>query len=178
MEPAAARKAALALLERLGLSDRVADPGRQAVQGPGPEGPAGHRPGQRAPAGPAGRAVLRPRPGHQGVLEDVIREMAGRGSTVEFSTHVMQHAERLCDRLLLLARGKKVFEGTQDEARAALPPPPHPDRARRSLGPGRRGKATALGSAGEGWDPVRGGAGARRRPGRPAASLPPPRASR
>jgi ABC-2 type transport system ATP-binding protein len=33
----------------------------------------------------------------------------------------MQHAERLCDRLLLLAGGRKVFEGTQDEARQALP---------------------------------------------------------
>jgi ABC-2 type transport system ATP-binding protein len=33
----------------------------------------------------------------------------------------MQHAERLCDRLLLLARGRKVFEGTQEEARRALP---------------------------------------------------------
>jgi ABC-2 type transport system ATP-binding protein len=40
---------------------------------------------------------------------------------VVFSTHVMQHAERLCDRLLLLAKGRKVFEGTQDEARRALP---------------------------------------------------------
>src|SRR5690606_28330607 len=33
----------------------------------------------------------------------------------------MQHAERLCDRLLLLAQGRKVFDGTKDEARAALP---------------------------------------------------------
>jgi ABC-2 type transport system ATP-binding protein len=33
----------------------------------------------------------------------------------------MQHAERLCDRLLLIARGRKLFEGTQAEARATLP---------------------------------------------------------
>jgi ABC-2 type transport system ATP-binding protein len=33
----------------------------------------------------------------------------------------MQHAERLCDRLLLLARGRKKFEGTLEEARAELP---------------------------------------------------------
>ena len=33
----------------------------------------------------------------------------------------MQHAERLCDRLLLLAHGRKKFEGTLDEARAELP---------------------------------------------------------
>ncbi|MBU0668548.1 MAG: DUF4162 domain-containing protein, partial [Alphaproteobacteria bacterium] len=40
---------------------------------------------------------------------------------VIFSTHVMQHAERLCDRLLLLRKGHKRFEGTIDEARATLP---------------------------------------------------------
>jgi ABC-2 type transport system ATP-binding protein len=33
----------------------------------------------------------------------------------------MQHAERLCDKLLLLARGRKKFEGTLEEARAQLP---------------------------------------------------------
>ena len=60
-------------------------------------------------------------PVNQAVLEELVLEMARGGSTVVFSTHVMQHAERLCDRLLLLARGRKVFEGTQDEARAALP---------------------------------------------------------
>ena len=44
-----------------------------------------------------------------------------RGAAVIFSTHVMQHAERLCDRLLLLKKGSKRFEGTLEEARAALP---------------------------------------------------------
>jgi ABC-2 type transport system ATP-binding protein len=33
----------------------------------------------------------------------------------------MQHAERLTNRIVLLARGRKVFEGTQEEARARLP---------------------------------------------------------
>jgi ABC-2 type transport system ATP-binding protein len=60
-------------------------------------------------------------PVNQGLLEEEIRRMSGTGSTVVFSTHVMQHAERLCDRLLLLARGRKKFEGTLDEARAELP---------------------------------------------------------
>jgi len=57
-------------------------------------------------------------PVNQGLLEEQIRRMSAAGSTVVFSTHVMQHAERLCDRLLLLARGRKKFEGTLDEARA------------------------------------------------------------
>jgi ABC-2 type transport system ATP-binding protein len=60
-------------------------------------------------------------PLNQGLLEDEIRMAARGGATVIFSTHVMQHAERLCDRLLLLARGVKRFEGTQAEARATLP---------------------------------------------------------
>ena len=60
-------------------------------------------------------------PVNQGLLEDEIRRSAAAGSTVVFSTHVMQHAERLCDRLLLLGRGRKKFEGTLDEARSQLP---------------------------------------------------------
>jgi ABC-2 type transport system ATP-binding protein len=60
-------------------------------------------------------------PVNQAVLEEVVLELAKGGSTVVFSTHVMQHAERLCDRLLLIARGRKVFQGSQEEARAQLP---------------------------------------------------------
>jgi ABC-2 type transport system ATP-binding protein len=61
-------------------------------------------------------------PVNQGVLEEIVLEMARAGATVIFSTHVMQHAERLSDRLLLIAKGRKIFEGTQTEARAQLPP--------------------------------------------------------
>ena len=57
-------------------------------------------------------------PVNQQGLETVIRDLAANGATVLFSTHVMQHAERLCDRVVLLARGKKAFEGTVNEARA------------------------------------------------------------
>jgi len=60
-------------------------------------------------------------PVNQGLLEEEIRRASANGATVIFSTHVMQHAERLCDRLLLLARGRKKFEGTLDQARAELP---------------------------------------------------------
>jgi ABC-2 type transport system ATP-binding protein len=60
-------------------------------------------------------------PVNQGLLEEEIRRMSAAGATVVFSTHVMQHAERLCDRLLLLGKGRKKFEGTLDEARAELP---------------------------------------------------------
>lgn len=60
-------------------------------------------------------------PVNQQVLEELIEDMRAEGRTVIFSTHVMQHAERLCDRLLLISAGKRVFEGTLDEARALLP---------------------------------------------------------
>ena len=60
-------------------------------------------------------------PVNQGLLEDEILRASQRGAAVVFSTHVMQHAERLCDRLLLLKQGRKRFEGTIAEARAQLP---------------------------------------------------------
>ncbi|MFC0632807.1 ABC transporter ATP-binding protein [Brevundimonas balnearis] len=57
-------------------------------------------------------------PMNQQGLEEMIRGLADRGATVLFSTHVMQHAERLCDKVVLLARGRKAFEGTVAEAKA------------------------------------------------------------
>jgi ABC-2 type transport system ATP-binding protein len=60
-------------------------------------------------------------PVNQQSLEAIIRALAQRGATVLFSTHVMQHAERLCDQVVLLARGRKVFDGKVAEARAAAP---------------------------------------------------------
>jgi ABC-2 type transport system ATP-binding protein len=60
-------------------------------------------------------------PVNQQVMEEIIREMAGRGRTVLFSTHVMQHAERLCERILLMARGEKIFDGTISEAKRKIP---------------------------------------------------------
>jgi ABC-2 type transport system ATP-binding protein len=60
-------------------------------------------------------------PVSQGALETTILGLAREGATIIFSTHVMQHAERLCDRLLLISHGKKVFEGDQEAARAVLP---------------------------------------------------------
>jgi ABC-2 type transport system ATP-binding protein len=60
-------------------------------------------------------------PVNQQALEAMIREIAARGATVLFSTHVMQHAERLCDRVVLMARGRKVFDGDVATARCAAP---------------------------------------------------------
>ena len=59
-------------------------------------------------------------PMNQQTLEDLIRAEHARGATILFSTHVMEHAERLCDRIVMLARGRKVFDGTLDAAYATL----------------------------------------------------------
>lgn len=60
-------------------------------------------------------------PVNQTVMEDIITDLRTRGRTVIFSTHVMAHAERLCDRLVIIARGRKLFDGTPAEARRTLP---------------------------------------------------------
>lgn len=60
-------------------------------------------------------------PVNQQGLEGLIRETAAAGKTVLFSTHVMEHAERLCDRAILLRAGEKVFDGTIPEARERIP---------------------------------------------------------
>jgi ABC-2 type transport system ATP-binding protein len=60
-------------------------------------------------------------PVNQKVLEDMVREIAARDRTIIFSTHVMEHAERLCDRIILMASGRKVFDGTTEAALAEAP---------------------------------------------------------
>ena len=57
---------------------------------------------------------------NQEKLERLIREQAQRGVTVLFSTHVIAHAERLCERVAIVAGGRIRFEGTVDDARAQL----------------------------------------------------------
>ena len=59
---------------------------------------------------------------NQAKLEDLIRREARAGATIIFSTHVIAHAERLCERVAIIASGKVVFDGRVDEARAQLRP--------------------------------------------------------
>jgi ABC-2 type transport system ATP-binding protein len=46
------------------------------------------------------------------VLKDAVLEMRQRGATVVFSTHDMATAERMCDRIFMIFRGRKVLDGT------------------------------------------------------------------
>jgi ABC-2 type transport system ATP-binding protein len=59
---------------------------------------------------------------NQGRLETLIRGQAAAGATILFSTHVIAHAERLCERIAIIAGGKVRFEGAVDEARNRLRP--------------------------------------------------------
>ena len=46
------------------------------------------------------------------VLKDAVLEMRARGTTVVFSTHDMSTAEKMCDRIFMIFRGRKVLDGT------------------------------------------------------------------
>ncbi len=59
---------------------------------------------------------------NQGRLEHMIREEAASGTTVIFSTHVISHAERLCEWIAIIADGQIRFEGLVSEARDRLRP--------------------------------------------------------
>ncbi len=58
---------------------------------------------------------------NQGKLEVMIRELAAEGTTVIFSTHVIAHAERLCEGVAIIAGGKVPYAGSVDEARDHIP---------------------------------------------------------
>lgn len=60
-------------------------------------------------------------PVNQERLEQLILAERDRGATILFSTHVMAHAQRLCERLTVIARGRRQFEGTVEDARSLLP---------------------------------------------------------
>ena len=51
-------------------------------------------------------------PINQELLRDVILDIKRSGRTVIFSTHVMEHAEQLCDYVVLVHQGRKLLDGT------------------------------------------------------------------
>ena len=46
------------------------------------------------------------------LLREIIAEQHYRGATVIFSTHVMVHAEEICDHIIMIDRGTKVLDDT------------------------------------------------------------------
>jgi ABC-2 type transport system ATP-binding protein len=121
MSRGAAKRRAFELLERYGLKDFATKPTEALSKGMGQKvqmlASIAHDPELVILDEPFSGLD----PVNQQVMEDIIRDMARRGRTILFSTHVMQHAERLCDRILLLAKGRKIFDGTVAEAKRILP---------------------------------------------------------
>lgn len=56
-------------------------------------------------------------------LKEMMKEHAKSGKTVIFSTHVLQVAEQLCDRIGILKQGKLIFVGTLEDLKSN-----HPDK--------------------------------------------------
>lgn len=50
-------------------------------------------------------------------LKNMMRDHANRGNTVFFSTHILEVAEKLCDRVGIIAKGKLLTCGTLDQLR-------------------------------------------------------------
>jgi ABC-2 type transport system ATP-binding protein len=87
---------------------------------------------------------------NQARLEELIRSEADSGATIIFSTHVIAHAERLCERVAIIAKGKVAFEGRVDEARATLRPVVRL-RTRSDDGPWRNAMPTSARREGGEW---------------------------
>jgi ABC-2 type transport system ATP-binding protein len=54
-------------------------------------------------------------------LRGAVLDLRSRGTTILFSTHDMDMAERLCDTIFMIFNGRKVLDGTLDEIQAAYP---------------------------------------------------------
>ena len=53
-------------------------------------------------------------------LFDMVRAETARGATVLYTTHHMEEAEALCDRIAIVDKGRKIAQGTVEELRAEV----------------------------------------------------------
>jgi len=58
-------------------------------------------------------------PKSSALFKDLMRRRCDEGKAVFFSTHVLDVAERVCDRIAIINRGRLIAEGTMDELRAS-----------------------------------------------------------
>ncbi len=87
---------------------------------------------------------------NQAKLEGMIRAQAARGVTVIFSTHVIAHAERLCESIAIIAKGKISFDGLVSTARDRLRPQVHLETETRD-GPWRSALPADTRAEGDWW---------------------------
>jgi ABC-2 type transport system ATP-binding protein len=52
------------------------------------------------------------------LIKDMLRQMAERGAAVFLSTHILEIAERMCDRIGIINKGELIASGSMDELRA------------------------------------------------------------
>ena len=52
------------------------------------------------------------------LIKDMLRQMAERGAAVFLSTHILEIAERMCDRIGIINKGELIAVGTMEELRA------------------------------------------------------------
>ena len=58
---------------------------------------------------------LDPKASH--TLKEIMREVCNEGSAIFFSTHVLEVAEKLCDKIAIIKDGKIVTVGTMEEVK-------------------------------------------------------------
>jgi ABC-2 type transport system ATP-binding protein len=51
------------------------------------------------------------------LIKDLLRQIAGRGAAVMLSTHILEIAENMCDRIGIINKGKLIAVGTMEELR-------------------------------------------------------------
>jgi len=52
------------------------------------------------------------------VVKDLLRELAAKGKTILFCSHVLEVVERICTRIVIIAGGRRIAEGTAAEIAA------------------------------------------------------------
>jgi ABC-2 type transport system ATP-binding protein len=121
MDPGAARAAVMELLERFGLAERAKDHVEKLSLGNQ------QRVQIIAALVPQPDALILDEP-FSGLdptavdsMAGLLREHTSRGVPVLFSSHQLDLVDRLCDRLVIMAQGKVVTQGTAEELRAGGP---------------------------------------------------------
>jgi len=52
------------------------------------------------------------------LITNIILDLKSSGKTIIYSTHVMEQAEKLCDSILLIDKGKKIFDGSYEQLKS------------------------------------------------------------
>ena len=59
-------------------------------------------------------------PINQNLIKDLMLEVKKNGTTIIFSTHVMDHAEKICDEIFLINKSKKILYGKLEEIKQSF----------------------------------------------------------